>query len=49
MLDPGDIALLLEELKTEEQQEILTTLGPEKTSRVLNLMSSDEVADLMGN
>ncbi len=30
MLDPGDIALLLEELKTEEQQEILTTLGPEK-------------------
>lgn len=48
MLDPEEIALLLEELETGEQQEVLTHLDPERTSRVLNLMSSDEVADLMG-
>ncbi|MDA8354004.1 MAG: magnesium transporter [Firmicutes bacterium] len=48
MLKPAEIALLLEEVESEEQQEILSTLGPERTSAILNRMPSDKVADLMG-
>ncbi|SDW68779.1 magnesium transporter [Marininema mesophilum] len=48
LLDPEEIADLLEELEADEQQEVLGNVGADKTSKVLNRMSSDEVADLMG-
>ncbi|OYD09169.1 magnesium transporter [Paludifilum halophilum] len=48
MLEPEEIAELLEELEPDEQHEVLNNLGVDKASQVLNRMSSDEVADMMG-
>ncbi|SEM71401.1 magnesium transporter [Lihuaxuella thermophila] len=48
VLQPEEIALLLEELEPSEQKEVIEALGPAKTASVLNLMSSDDAADLLG-
>ena len=46
LLQPDEIALLMEELSLHEQKEIIAALG-RKAGQVLNYMPNDDVADLL--
>lgn len=47
-LTPRQIAMLVQELDRETQIEILHNLGVEKSSRIMDLMENDDLADLLG-
>jgi magnesium transporter len=47
LLQPEEIALLMEELDLQEQKEVLAALGQKKAAQVLDHMPNDDAADLL--
>ncbi|MFS1511646.1 magnesium transporter [Chengkuizengella sp. SCS-71B] len=46
-LSPKHLAILIQELESELQLEILQALGIEKSSKVMDIMENDDLADLL--
>lgn len=44
---PGQIAIMLQELERKEQWQIVHMLGVEKSSKIMDLMENDDLADML--